>query len=486
MNRYGSARVLRQSLVSLAGMVSHKSLNFLLVFVLARGLGPEEFGTYSYVGVLLLLVGFVSDLGLERVLARELARQPERVPVLIANALALRFTLGVVTVLVGLVVAWLLALSSPVLACYLLGLAVFPLSFAPIGRAYFQSRLQMDRLYALTLASSLLFLALVGICLWMQWPLVSLFAAGLVNSMILSGVILALLLREGAIRWSLHRDVLRLMVGDGLQLGTLSFLFLAAMRVDQVLLFRWRDAHELALYAAGVRLAEAFALLSEAAMVSLLPMMAASFHSRPERYRRARQLAFRYLAVIAVPVVFSCVWWGETMLGLIFGEPFRAGAPALAFLGANMFFAFLGSVFLNEFLIARWLRSMLLVSALAVAANIGLNLFWIPAYGAAGAGAATLASSVLGFCCWFFLPNTRATVLDAVGQAWRPVLAGIATWPIPNVLGAGTSAALVAAGAYVSLLAAFGAVTAEDGKRWMAALKGVRPPWFPNPRKSGG
>lgn len=478
--RHSSSRVLGQSLFGLAGILLQKLLNLALVLLLARGLSREEFGTYSYIGVLLMLVGFVADLGLERVLVRELARPEQRLPLLLANAILLRAALGLIAAAVGLCVAWGLGLSGPLLACFLLGLAVFPVSLDPIARAYFQFRLQIDRFYGLALLSSLTFLVLVAGCLWLHLPLLAIFAAGLLNAFLLSLVIFVLLNRQVGLQWTVRRELAGLLLGDALQLGSLGFLFLAAMRIDQVLLFRWRDAEELAFYAAGVRLAEAFALIPEAAMLSLLPAMAASYYSRPEYYRQLRRLAVRYLAVAAIAVVLVAVLAGEFLLRAAFGAPFAVASNVVALLGMNMFFAFVGAVFLNEFLIARWLRSMVVVSATTVAANLLLNTLWIPMYGATGAAAATLASSALGFGFWFALPHTRPTMFDCVRELARPVAAGAIALAAAYLVAAGNlRGAALALAVYPVLLVGLGAVDRTDLRRWHLALKGVRPSWVP-------
>ena len=110
---------------------------------------------------------------------------------------------------------------------------------------------------------------------------------------------------------------------------------------------------------------------------------------------RALARAFTYSLLLAVPVVAGGWLLGERLLYFFYGASFSVGAGALAIL----LFVQVASVFM-------YLQTMCLialdrprdsfrVTAIAVAANVGLNLYLIPAYGIVGASAATFVTMVL-------------------------------------------------------------------------------------------
>ena len=105
--------------------------------------------------------------------------------------------------------------------------------------------------------------------------------------------------------------------------------------------------------------------------------------------------AFTYSLLLAVPVVLGGWLLGERMLYFFYGESFTAGAGALAILllvqVANVFM-YLQTMCLNAL---DRPRDSFRVTAIAVTANIVLNLLLIPAYGIVGASAATLVTMVL-------------------------------------------------------------------------------------------
>ncbi|WP_342771866.1 MULTISPECIES: flippase [unclassified Methanoculleus] len=105
--------------------------------------------------------------------------------------------------------------------------------------------------------------------------------------------------------------------------------------------------------------------------------------------------AFTYSLLLAVPVVAGGWLLGERLLYFFYTASSVSGAGALALLlpvQVAHVFMFLQTMCLNAL---DRPRDSFRVTAVAVAANIGLNLFLIPAYGIVGASAATLVTMVL-------------------------------------------------------------------------------------------
>ncbi|MDD3857405.1 MAG: flippase [Methanoculleus sp.] len=110
---------------------------------------------------------------------------------------------------------------------------------------------------------------------------------------------------------------------------------------------------------------------------------------------RALARAFTYSLLLAVPVVAGGWILGERLLYFFYGESFSTGATALGILLLVQMahvFVFLQTMCLNAL---DRPKDSFRVTAIAVAANVGLNLYLIPAYGIVGASAATFVTMVL-------------------------------------------------------------------------------------------
>jgi O-antigen/teichoic acid export membrane protein len=238
-------------------------------------------------------------------------------------------------------------------------------------------------------------------------------------------------------------------------------MVMLAMRVDQVMLFKLRGAQEVGYYAVAVRVTEALSMLPEALMLSVFPILAASLHSAPERFRHTYRLSFKYLTTIILPVALAFTLARHELVALVFGASYAGGATALAILAWGMFFGYTGAVYLNLFIVHSLHRLMLVVSLVALTVNIGLNLWLIPRYGAAGAAAATVFSNIVGFGFWLAHPQTAPFMRVCAQEALRPLLSVAAAWL--GVWASGTTG-FTAAG--LSLLIFVAVLAALRGFTW--------------------
>src|ERR1700687_5094413 len=115
------------TLFGLVGTTAQRALLLVTTLVLARGLGQDGFGTYSFVGIFIFFFAFVVDLGMERVVTRELSQAPRRIGRISGNAIVLKLTLSAVAIPAACFVAWLMGVPSETRYCIFvaaLGLAL--------------------------------------------------------------------------------------------------------------------------------------------------------------------------------------------------------------------------------------------------------------------------------------------------------------------------------------------------------------------------
>lgn len=456
-------RLARNTLIGLLGTLVLRVSAFATTLVLARGLGQDDFGIYAFVGVFIFFFSFLTDLGIERVLTRELSRQPGQAAELVGNALLLRLALCCIAVPAAVGLAVTMGVAPEVRYCVLLAALGLPLSVDSIFRAYFQSRFRMDVIYRVTLPMSLFFLLLAGVCVFLQWPVRAVFYAALLNALATLALFLVLTLPH--IRPSFHprRDLIWLLLRDAGQMGAFALMFMLAMRIDQFMLFQMRGAQEVAFYAAAVRVTEALSIVPEALMLTVLPILASSQHTAPERFRETYRLSFKYLAAMILPVALTLTAARDQAMRWMFGAAYADGAAALAILAWSMFFAYTGAVYLNLVFVQALHRLMLVVSVLALSLNVALNFALIPSYGAAGAAAATAASAFFGFLFWTVHPETRSFMAVCWRESLRPGLSVALAWAAILATGAsGGWSAAVGIAVYSVVLVTLGGLSLAD------------------------
>jgi O-antigen/teichoic acid export membrane protein len=416
-------RLLSNTAVVLIGTVVQRLLHFVTTVVLARGLGDEQFGVYAFVAAYMFLFGFVVDLGFERVITREVARQPQRAGELLGMGFIMRGGLSLVAGPLAVGIAWMLDLPPLTRLCILIAAAGMPLSVEILVRGFFQTRFEMHNAYLVTVPGQFLFLGLAVLAIRLGGELPAVMLVSLFTGFASIALCLWVAVPKMGLVWRWDPGLMRFLWRESWELGVVILLFLVSMRIDQLFLYWLRSAVEVGEYAVAVKVTEALNLIPESVMVTVFPLLLATEHSDPKRFDEIYRLSLRYLIMMILPVALLLTIEREKVVGMLFGGEYIAASGALAVLAWWTFFPYTAAVYLNLMIVHSQARLMALVSAIAVAVNLGLNLLWIPRWGSTGAAAATLVSSACSFLLFGLAPPSRAMMAVCYREMAKPLIA---------------------------------------------------------------
>ena len=468
-------RLLSNTVVVLIGSTLHRLLSFATTMLLARGLGGEQFGVYAFVGAYMTIFTFLVDLGFERVITRELSRQPERTGALMGTGFILRGSLSLLGATTAVLTAWLLRLPSLTQWCILLAALGLPLSIESFVRAFFQSRFEVHYAYMLSLPSSLAFMLVVAVTLWMGGGVIAVFVAALATGALSVTLILRVALPRMQVVWRLDWSLVRYLWRESWELGAVILIWLITLRIDQLLLYWLRGPSEVGLYAVAVKITEGLNLIPESIMVTVFPLLASTEFSDPRRFNSIYRMTVRYLVVAVLPITLLVMLERDALIQLLFGAAYLPGSTALAILAVWMFFSYTGAVYVSLMIVRSQQRLVAVISALASVVNITLNLWWIPHWGATGAAAATLTSGTTSFLLFCVAPQSRGVMRVCLGEAARPLAAIAVSVVLVTLLFPVALHVLIAPPLYFVVLSMLGGLGRRD---WALA----RSLWRPAPR----
>ncbi|THD76760.1 flippase [Thalassobius vesicularis] len=387
-------------------------LTFLLSVFLARVMGAEGLGHYTLAFAIISLLGLPVQMGLPALVLRETAKANATQDWPLMQGLwvwAVRRTLVISGFIV--LVALVAVLSIPEVlhdefrAALLIGLPLVPLialSAARAGALQGLGKAPAAMLPEMLLRPGMLMLVGAGFYIVAGQAIrpdvmmgVHLLASALAFA---AGSALLLRFRPAALagldsRRNLTRDWRRAIWPLALIAGSQSII----ANADFLMLGWWRDAQQVGLY----KVATAGAMMTSVGLGIVAMVMNprfAALHRTGEMSELSRQVAVSAAAGfgLALPVVLAFGLWGEPILAIAYGEPFRPAYPLLLILtaaqAANAFFGPCTGL-LN---MTGYERLAMHGSVVAMVANVALNALLIPALGAIGAAVATLASTLLG------------------------------------------------------------------------------------------
>ena len=226
--------------------------------------------------------------------------------------------------------------------------------------------------------------------------------------------------KQKDVRWAFNRQYSKDLLARSWPVflsGILQYIYL---KVDILMLTYFRSLDETGIYAAAARLSEIWYFLPVLVMTAAFPRILELKRSDAAIYSLRLQNLLDVLSgsamLLAIAVALTASWF----IPLLFGEAYQAAALILAIHIWASVFVFMRAV-LSKWLIAEELYIFSLVThALGAAINVGLNLVLIPLYGGLGAAVATLLGyATAGYISLWVSPKTRPmAVMMTKALAW--------------------------------------------------------------------
>jgi O-antigen/teichoic acid export membrane protein len=421
--------------------------------LVARTLGPGEFGRYQFALAVTLLLSFLVMLGLPKLLVRELARRPEEAVVQIDSALLVTIVAGIALNLLLFGLSGLFDTGRALLV--MAGLTLIADSAARIVMSLFWAFERM-RYEAVSVGAQ------EGSFVVLAFPILAAGAGveGVMFAYLTSraiGFIVAWAIATRKLhcptwpRW--HRGVVRPLLRACVPFAVDDALSLAYVRIDAVLLGVFKNPRAVGLYQSATNLVLYLNILPRMVNMSMYPQMSRAWPDRPSEIRRLRDASLRMLGAIAVPIAVGSFLLAPRIFGFLYGPAFEPAVGFYQALALIIPFRMLGNTLGTALTsVDRQAQRALLVGA-AAAVNLGLNLVLIPAWSIRGAVVATLVTESALFVAYAVLlrravgPSCLLSAVAVPGLACVP-LAGVAmamsTAPLAAVVVAAGAAYLFA------------------------------------------
>jgi len=358
-----------------------------------RALGSSGYGVWTGASAFVGIAGTVTDLGLTTVAMQRMAAEPEREAQWLGALAGMRILLAAFVVVVCAALVPVILPTGHV-AAWILTLTIFSTGGSAL-MAVFNSRLRSGLALSFSLVQSVLWLA-ATVAFFVVGASVNAFALGYV---LVLAVVCTLQVRAtyryAHIDWRGGRALWRPLMKVAIPLGIASILITIYYQIDAVLLLKLSSPTETGQYGAAYRFLSPLLLLPAAVMSSFFPVLSAVHKHDPDRVRRLVQRAAELLAMISLPILAVTLVLSGPIVHVLFGAGYERTAQVLPILMIAFVSICFGSLagFLAPLLNLNW--RLAIYSAIGAAANVGLNVWLIPKYGALGSAWVTVITEVL-------------------------------------------------------------------------------------------
>ena len=387
-------------------------LSFVVAVLLARHLGPSDYGTYSYVMSMVSLFSVAGHMGLAGLVTRELVKHPEDTGQILGTTLGLKL-IGMTAGYIGLLTYayFYEGLYSQEFLLIAIAGATLILSCTGIIDYWFQSYVKAKYVSIANL-TSLIISALLKLAFIFMGLGLTYFIVTNVIQVIILGLLLIIFYKTVSglplKSWSFSKAKALELLSQSWLVFAGSIFAILNLKIDQVMLKWYQGAEQVGIYAVAAQLSEAWYFIPTAIVASFFPKLIQLKKENNEQYLLRLQQLFSVLFLIAFSVAFVVSLGGDLLIRTFFGVQYLASSSVLTVHIWAAIFIFMRALFSRWILIENALVFSLITQGFGALINILLNYFWINEYGVMGAAYATLFSyASSSFFALIFYKKTR-------------------------------------------------------------------------------
>jgi O-antigen/teichoic acid export membrane protein len=363
----------------------------------ARYLGPNQYGIFSYAFAFTSIFSGLAKLGLDEILVRELVNHPERRDKYLGTAFWLKiFGAFIVMGIMAAIVPFTSNDATTNLFIFIIASTLLFQSFELVD-FYFQSQVQA-RIITICKVIQLILSSIIKILLILTKADLTWFVLATSFDAISLAIsyFIAYRLRENSSFFQ-HFDlkIAKKLLKDSWPLIFTSIVVSIYMRIDQIMIKEILGEYEVGIYSVAVRLSEAFYFIPMLITSSLFPAILNVKKQSEDLYKQRLQKLYTFMVWFAIAIALPMTFFSNNLIILLFGKAYIAAGKVLMINIWASIFVFLGVSF-SKYLLAENLTKITFQRTfIGAISNILLNLWLIPIYGISGAALATLSAQFI-------------------------------------------------------------------------------------------
>lgn len=371
-------------------------LALVVSILVARYLGPENYGILSYAISLCSLFAIATHMGLSGLAVRELVNKPQEHEELMGTIFAIKLVGGLLATIafisfifaigdINEVEFWVLLLVSGIIL--LKPFEVFDF--------WFQAKV-MAKYSSIVRALSTIVLSLIKLVLVALGAHLLVFAGAYLFQALLVALLFVYFFKKEAniplIKWKFKLLRAKQLLGQGWMIMLGAIFAILYLKIDQVMI-RWMvNAEEVGVYSVAAKLSEAWYFIPGVILASVFPKLLELRKTDETKFKVRLQQLFDFLFVMAFTLAVIVSFISEPVINILYGIEFGKAAVILSIHIWAGIFIFMRAVFSKWILVEDAIAFSMITQGTGAGANVLLNFVFIPIYGGLGAAIATILS----------------------------------------------------------------------------------------------
>lgn len=393
----------------IGGKVIQMVINLIVGLITARYLGPSNYGLINYAGAYTAFFSSFCTLGINSVIVKEFVDNPDKTGEIIGTTLGMRAVSSFLSALAIIGISFFADAGEPT--------TILVVALSTIGMVFqifdtfnylFQSRLQSKTTAIVTLIAYVATSIYKVVLLVLKKPVTYFAFSTSVDYICIAVLLLISYKKYKGTKLSFSKDY-----GKELLKKSAHFILPGLMvaiygQTDKIMLKHMISDTEIGYYSTAVSLCNMWCFVLAAIIDSLYPPIMEAFKTDREEFDRKNKILYAIVFYLSVFVSVIFTIFGSLIVNLLYGKEYAGAVAPLRVITWYTAFSYLG-VARNAWIVCldkqKYLKYLYLSAAIA---NVGLNVLFIPMWGATGAAVASLSAQIITtFVVPFFMKDLR-------------------------------------------------------------------------------
>ena len=363
----------------------------------ARYLGPERYGTIAFALAFTSIFGVVTDLGINTLTIREVARNKNSATTFLGNLLLIKSILVIITVAFIVVAVNLTGHDwIEIDVTYLISISIILSAFNGAFNSLFQAFERIEYVSIGSVLSNISMLLGAGYAISQGFGVIG-FACIYIFSSILGLAYTLFVANRLHLTHALQidREMIWPMMKEALPFGITALSGMIYTYADSIMLSSLKGNEVVGWYNAPYRLMLMMLFIPNVINVVIFPVMSRYFTSSPSFLKLIYTKYLKFMLILSLPLGMGTTLIADKIILFVFGVGFENSIVALKIIIWTIVLTFIGAAFARLLESVNQQRIITKISMVCMVVNVLLNILLIPKFSYIGSSFVTVVTEFL-------------------------------------------------------------------------------------------
>ena len=367
--------------------------------MVARKLGPENYGIVNYVVAYVVMFSVIVNLGVGNLITRNLILAPERTPRIMGNYLVFKI---ITTILMYVCFYFSIQyIDDREIRKYCiimsLGYIIFPLTSV---NEYFRAFVKNQYIAFSELLTCICYNTIRLVAVLCSASLIYFIYAESIQLLLVSifFILFFILKCDNPLKWNFSLHEVFSLFKPALPLSIVVILGILYTRIDTLMLKYYQNYEEISYYSIATRFTENLNLIITSACAYVFASAIISgFKLGHTEYKKQLHRYYFLLISVAIILIIPSLLFGHSVIKFLYDKPFLPSVNVFYICVFTLIFSAVNTAFTCHAINENRLKTIFFISFFGILINIFINLYTIPRYAAIGAAISSVFAMPLSF-----------------------------------------------------------------------------------------